>query len=77
MKPHDAAFAGQVSQLYPAEDHGFVLTHEGSQLYFHRNSLIQRDFDRLKVGDRVHFVETVGDAGPIASKVWRVEGEPS
>ena len=77
VKLHDDFFAGQVSQLYPEEDHGFILTHEGSQLYFHRNSLIQRDFDRLKVGDRVHFVETVGDTGPIASKVWRVEGEPS
>ncbi len=76
VKLHDPLFTGQVSQLYPAEDYGFILTHEGSQLYFHRNSLIQRDFDRLQVGDRVHFVETVGDTGPIASKVWRVEGEP-
>jgi hypothetical protein len=24
----------------------------------------------------VHFVETDGDTGPTASKVWRVEGEP-
>ena len=76
VKPHDEFFAGQVSQLYPAEDHGFLLTHEGTQLYFHRNSLMQRDFDELKVGDRVHFVETVGDTGPIANKVWKVEGEP-
>jgi ribosome-associated translation inhibitor RaiA len=42
----------------------------------HRNSLMQRDFDGLKVGDRVHFVETVGDTGPIASKVWRAETAP-
>jgi ribosome-associated translation inhibitor RaiA/cold shock CspA family protein len=76
VKLHEALFAGQVSQLYPAEDHGFLLTHEGTQLYFHRNSLVQRDFDELQVGDRVHFIETVGDTGPIASKVWRVEGEP-
>lgn len=76
VKPHEEPFAGQVSQLYPAEDHGFLLTHEGTQLYFHRNSLVQRDFDQLKVGDRVHFVETVGDTGPIASKVWRAEGAP-
>jgi len=77
VKTHDAFFAGQVSQLYPDEDHGFLLTHEGTQLYFHRNSLMQRDFDGLKVGDRVHFIETVGDTGPIASKVWKVEGAPS
>ena len=37
---------------------------------------MQRDFDGLKVGDRVHFVETIGDTGPIASKVWRAEGAP-
>ena len=79
VKAHedDAFFAGQVSQLYPSEDHGFLLTHEGSQLYFHRNSLVQRDFDDLRVDDRIHFVQTVGDTGPIASKVWRVEGTPS
>jgi cold shock CspA family protein len=76
VKPHEASFTGQISQLYPAEDHGFLLTHEGTQLYFHRNSLVQRDFDALQVGDRVHFVETVGDTGPIASKVWRAEGAP-
>lgn len=73
VKPHEEFFAGQISQLYPAEDHGFLLTHEGTQLYFHRNSLVQRDFDELKVGDRVHFIETIGDTGPIASKLWRVE----
>lgn len=76
VKLHDEFFAGQVSQLYPDEDHGFILTHEGMQLYFHRNSLVQRDFDALAVGDRVHFIETVGDTGPIASKVWLVEGAP-
>lgn len=76
VKVHDAPFIGQISQLYPAEDHGFLLTHEGTQLYFHRNSLVQRDFGTLKVGDRVQFVQTVGDTGPIASKVWRAEGEP-
>lgn len=73
VKPHDSFFAGQITQLYPAEDHGFLLTHEGTQLYFHRNSMVQRDFDALRVGDRVHFVETVGDTGPIASKVWKAE----
>jgi ribosome-associated translation inhibitor RaiA/cold shock CspA family protein len=76
VKLHDEFFAGQVTQLYPDEDHGFLLTHEGTQLYFHRNSMMQRDFDELKVGDRVHFIETIGDTGPIASKVWRAEGEP-
>jgi cold shock CspA family protein len=70
VKTHEPMFQGQVSQLYPAEDHGFILTNEGSQLYFHRNSVMNDDFDRLKRGDAIHFIETDGDTGPIASKVW-------
>jgi ribosome-associated translation inhibitor RaiA/cold shock CspA family protein len=76
VKSHDEPFAGTVTELHPGEDHGFLLTHEGAQLYFHRNSLMQRDFDRLKIGDRVHFVETIGDTGPLATKVWLAEGVP-
>jgi ribosome-associated translation inhibitor RaiA len=71
----DGLLAAQVSQLYPDEDHGFLLTPTGGQLYFHRNSMVNRDFDRLEVGAKVHYVETVGDTGPIANKVWRAEGE--
>ena len=70
VKPHEEAFAGQISQLYPAEDHGFILTNEGTQLYFHRKSVTEGDFDKLHVGDRVHFTEVAGDTGPIAYKLW-------
>jgi cold shock CspA family protein len=73
VKTHEEAFAGQIAELYPAEHHGFILTHEGTQLYFHRNSLTEDDFDRLRVGDRVHFTEIAGDTGPIAYKVWRAD----
>ncbi|MBV9826771.1 MAG: HPF/RaiA family ribosome-associated protein [Alphaproteobacteria bacterium] len=74
VKPHDEPFAGTVTELHPQEDHGFLMTHEGTLLYFHRNSLMQRDFDTLTIGARVHFVETVGDTGPLATKVWLAEG---
>mgnify|MGYP005816839675 CR=1 FL=1 len=50
-------------------DHGFVLTKEGGLLYFHRNAVLVGDFDRLKRGDAVRYVEEVGDTGPIATKV--------
>ena len=71
VKRHDVMFQGQVSQIYPQNDHGFLLTKEGTQLYFHRNSVLNNDFDKLKKGDVVHYIETVGDTGPIASKVWQ------
>lgn len=64
-----APMGGQVSIL--EADHGFVLTNTGSQLYFHRNSVQGDDFDALKRGDHVHYVETVGDTGPMANKVKR------
>jgi ribosome-associated translation inhibitor RaiA len=74
VKSHEEAFAGRVSQLYPAEDHGFLLTHEGAQLYFHRNSLAEGEFDKLRVGDPVHFTQIDGDTGPIGYKVWSAAG---
>ncbi|HEX6980598.1 MAG TPA: HPF/RaiA family ribosome-associated protein [Alphaproteobacteria bacterium] len=71
VKPQVPMFQGQVSQIYPDADHGFILTNTGSQLYFHRNSVMNNGFDSLRKGDPVHYVESVGDTGPTASKVWR------
>lgn len=62
-------FLGQISQLYPNGDHGFIMTADGSNLYFHRNAVLQGDFDKLRVGDNVHYVEEMGDTGPLATKV--------
>ena len=67
--PSGSSLAGQVAQLLPDADHGFILTNLGTQLYFHRDSLTNGDFAHLKVGDRVHYVEEDGDAGPVAAKV--------
>jgi ribosomal subunit interface protein len=60
---------GQIAEILPVEDFGFIVTREGSTLYFHRNSLLAGDFDSIKPGDEVHYVEDIGDTGPIATKV--------
>lgn len=60
---------GQVAEIDPAGDFGFILTNEGGMLYFHRNSVLAGDFAALKRGDTVHYVEEMGDSGPTASKV--------
>ncbi len=75
---HEAAneFRGQVAEVLPERDHGFLMTKEGGLLYFHRNALLVGDFDRLKRGDAVSYVEEVGDTGPIATKV-RVKAGPN
>ena len=73
---HDAEnqFLGQVAEITPEEDFGFLMTKEGGLLYFHRNSLLSGDFDALERGDQLYYVEQMGDTGPIASKV-RVKQE--
>jgi ribosome-associated translation inhibitor RaiA/cold shock CspA family protein len=75
---HDAEnqSLGQIAEVTPAEDFGFLLTKEGGLLYFHRNSLLSGDFDDLKTGDEVYYNDDVGDTGPIATKV-RVKGRSS
>jgi ribosome-associated translation inhibitor RaiA/cold shock CspA family protein len=60
---------GQVADIDPDGEFGFLLTNSGSRLYFHRNSLLSGDFDKLRRGDPVRYVEDSGDTGPIASKV--------
>jgi ribosome-associated translation inhibitor RaiA/cold shock CspA family protein len=62
-------FRGQVAEITPADDFGFLITKEGGLLYFHRNALLSGEFDKLKRGDDVTYVEDVGDTGPIATKV--------
>ncbi len=68
---HEAAneFLGQVADMPAGKDFGFLMTKEGGTLYFHRNSILSGDFDSLRRGDEVTYVEETGDTGPIASKV--------
>lgn len=61
---------GQIAELAPERNQGFLVSREGSLLYFHRNAILTGDFDKLRRGDEVYYVEDVGDTGPIATKVW-------
>lgn len=60
---------GQVAEVQPGKDFGFLVTSEGALLYFHRNSVLTGNFDSLTRGDEVYYVEAVGDTGPTATKV--------
>ncbi len=61
--------SGQVAELQPDKDFGFLMTKEGGLLYFHRNSVLTGKFEDLRRGDDVTYVEEMGDTGPTASKV--------
>jgi ribosome-associated translation inhibitor RaiA/cold shock CspA family protein len=75
---HEATneFLGQITEIVPDRDHGFLMTKEGGLLYFHRNAVLTGEFDRLRRGDAVTYVEEVGDTGPIATKI-RVKVGPN
>jgi cold shock CspA family protein/ribosome-associated translation inhibitor RaiA len=60
---------GHVAKLIAGEDYGFIESPDGREIYFHRNSVLDDAYDRLKVGAEVRFVEENGDKGPQASTV--------
>ncbi len=69
VKTHQAPAHGKVSELVAAENYGRILTADGRDIYFHRNSLLNSNFENLKIGMEVRFDEEPGDLGPQASSV--------
>jgi cold shock CspA family protein len=69
VKRHEEAPIGTVVRLDPSGDFGFLQTSDGSEIYFHRNSVLDNAFPRLTVGSRVSFAEKRGNQGPQASTV--------
>ena len=69
VKAHEAPPQARVSKLFPEEGYGFLETPDGSEFYFHRNSVLAPGFDRLEVGEEVRFVPEMGEQGPRASTV--------
>lgn len=73
VKTHMDA-VGIVDRLFPEAGHGFIRSAEdGRELYFHHNSVLHRDFDRLSVGTQVRYIEAEGDKGPRASTVQIID----
>jgi ribosome-associated translation inhibitor RaiA/cold shock CspA family protein len=69
VKVHETAPHGRIAELYPEINHGRIETSDGRLVYFHRNSVIDADFDKLEVGADVRFNEEMGEDGPQASSV--------
>ncbi|TFI51827.1 HPF/RaiA family ribosome-associated protein [Mastigocladus laminosus UU774] len=62
-----------VIKLFPEQGYGFIKTLDGEEVYFHRNSVLHDDFDRLGIGTGVHCVLELGEEGPQASTVKIVD----
>jgi cold shock CspA family protein len=74
VKVHEDTPHGRIVRLDYAKEYGFIETPDGREIYFHRNSLVNADFDRLEEGDLVRFHEEAGEKGPQASTV-HLEGK--
>lgn len=74
VKHHETAPHGHIKEIFPDQDYGILMTPDEREIYFHRNSVIGGDFDKLQVGTSVHFSEEMGEKGPQASTV-HIEGK--
>jgi cold shock CspA family protein len=55
------------------DDYGFLRTPEDREVYFHRNSVVNADFEDVRVGDGVAFTEDIHEEGAHASTVRVVD----
>jgi ribosomal subunit interface protein len=68
-KAHDGQPHGLIEKLFE-EGYGFIrAADDNRQVYFHRNSVLHGDFERLAVGTEVRFSPEEGDDGLQASSV--------
>lgn len=72
-KVHVEQPAGVVTQLF--DDHGFISTGDGQEIYFHMNAVLNGDFRRLILGSKVSFAEEAGEKGAQASTVKAVKAD--
>ena len=73
VKLHAPAEEAIVTRIVPEEGYGFLSAKDGREIYFHENSVLNKEFSRLKLGTTVSFVEEPGEKGPQASTVRIVE----
>ena len=70
VKTHpEQQIGGIVTKLFPEEGYGFLKSMSSEDIYFHQNSVLNGEFDRLTVGSGVQFFVTEGEDGPQASTV--------
>jgi cold shock CspA family protein len=74
VKHHDGMPHARVRTVELGQGFGFLETFDGREIYFHKNSLINGDFDLLRPGLEVAFAEEAGEKGPQATTV-RIVGQ--
>lgn len=69
VKNHVPPPHGRITELVHEQGYGRILSADGRDVYFNRNSVVNADFEKLDVGTEVRFAEESGELGPQASTV--------
>jgi CspA family cold shock protein len=64
---------GTIKRLVRDRGFGFIRSAEAQEVFFHRTSLQNLNFDSLREGDTVEFEVQQGEKGPRAVNVRAVE----
>jgi ribosomal subunit interface protein len=71
VQVHEVESHGHVARLFSGQGYGFIEKADGTELYFHVYNCVHPDFDQLKIGDEVIFLEETGGDGLQANRVSR------
>lgn len=69
VKTHETPPHGTIVEIHPAEDYGRIEAPGTGLVYFHRNSVVDADFDKLQPGTEVRFDVEMGERGLQATTV--------
>lgn len=71
VKTHEGPLQGKIAEIQHDEGYGQIMSTDQRLIYFHRNSVVDGDFDSLHAGDAVELVvqSDESDIGPQASTV--------
>ena len=71
----ESDFVGIVTRVFPEEGYGFIMDPSEQDIYFHKNAVLNNEFDRITEGTAVWYQTEVGDEGLQATAV-RIEDKP-
>ncbi|MBI5074416.1 MAG: ribosome-associated translation inhibitor RaiA [Nitrospirae bacterium] len=69
VKRHEEIPQGKIASLFLDKGYGFLAKIDGTEVYFHENSVLNKGFEKLRIGMKVRFAEELGAKGPQASSV--------
>lgn len=74
VKAHDGKPQGQIARIFQEQGYGFVTVNDGRDVYFHRNAVLEPEFEELGVGDAVELTITQDESprGPQATSLRRI-----